>query len=234
MLKFSGIGSAFNPALGNSNAYIRNNTSLLLIDCGGTVFDRLIKNKILDDIKNLYVLITHTHPDHIGSLGDTIFYSYYALGIKPEIVFPEDQLLDGILKGMGVQKEIYHLVGSRSYQLRDTHLGDFSITFDPVSHVENIPSFGIEITNADMKIYYSGDSNSIKSSVLERLKNGDIDRLYQDTCKLDYEGNAHLSLRRLTDIVEPGFRNKVYCMHLDRQFDISEAESLGFSIAEIK
>jgi hypothetical protein len=35
MLKFSGIGSAFNPALGNSNAYIRNNTSLLLIDCGG-------------------------------------------------------------------------------------------------------------------------------------------------------------------------------------------------------
>jgi hypothetical protein len=55
-----------------------------------------------------------------------------------------------------------------------------------------------------MKIYYSGDSNSIKSSVLERLKNGDIDRLYQDTCKLDYEGNAHLSLRRLTDIVEPG------------------------------
>jgi hypothetical protein len=135
---------------------------------------------------------------------------------------------------MGVQKEIYNLVGSRSYQLRDAELGDFSITFEQVSHVDNIPSFGIEIANVDMKVYFSGDSNSIKGSVLERLKSGDIDRLYQDTCKLDYEGNAHLSLRRLTDIVEPGLRNKVYCMHLDRQFDISEAVSLGFNIAEIK
>jgi mRNA degradation ribonuclease J1/J2 len=232
MLKFTGTGSAFNPELGNLNAYIRNQESLLLIDCGGTVFDRLLKNKILDNIKNLYILITHTHPDHIGSLGDTIFYSYYALGVRPVVVFPEEELLSGLLKGMGVQKDIYDFVASRSYHLGDVCLGSYEIEFYPASHVENIPSYGIKISSESKSVYFSGDSNAINTSVLERLKSGELDILYQDTCELDYEGNYHLSLRRLTDIIEPGLRSKVYCMHLDRLFDVNKAKNLGFNVVE--
>jgi hypothetical protein len=51
-LKFIGTGSAFNTNLGNTSAYIKYDNDLLLIDCGESIFERLIKNDILNkDIK---------------------------------------------------------------------------------------------------------------------------------------------------------------------------------------
>ena len=73
MLDFLGLGSAFNTDLGNTSAYIKKNTSLLLIDCGSTVFSKLHRIGLLDGVSDIYVIITHTHADHIGSLSDLIF-----------------------------------------------------------------------------------------------------------------------------------------------------------------
>ena len=49
MLKFIGTGSAFNQDLGNTSAYIKDGETLLLIDCGETVFQRIkeIRRKYL-------------------------------------------------------------------------------------------------------------------------------------------------------------------------------------------
>ena len=77
MLKFIGIGSAFNTKLGNTSAYIKENGVLLLLDCGELTFDRILNMNLLDDVNEVHVAVTHCHPDHIGSLGSFIFYCHF-------------------------------------------------------------------------------------------------------------------------------------------------------------
>jgi len=66
------------------------------------------------------------------------------------------------------------------------------------------------------------------------LECGELHYLYQDTCKADYDGNVHLSLRRLTELISEELRSNVWCMHLDSGFDVSEAKELGFNVVEIE
>ncbi|NLL04494.1 MAG: MBL fold metallo-hydrolase [Clostridiaceae bacterium] len=233
MLNFLGIGSAFNTVLGNTSAFIKNKSSLFLIDCGSTVFNRIQKLDLLADIRSLYITITHTHPDHIGSLGELILYSHYYLNHKPKIFFPNSSLLASILTNMGVDSEFYELISKPSTQIFDENLNTVDLTFIQSSHVKKIPSYSIILKYGVQIIYYSGDSYQIPISIIEGLEKEYIDILYQDTCGLDYEDNPHLSLNKLAECIKPQLRSKIYCMHVDQQFDKSKAISLGFNVSEL-
>ena len=68
-IKFLGIGSAYNTKWLNSNAYFIVANSLYLLDCGESTFGKLMELGILNDNYNgIYVLLTHLHADHAGSL----------------------------------------------------------------------------------------------------------------------------------------------------------------------
>lgn len=233
MLNFIGTGSAFNTELGNTSAFIKNNNSLLIIDCGGTVFHRLQELNLFDKLEDLYIIITHTHPDHVGSLGEVIFYSYYILKRRPTIFFPKKELIEGFLTSIGVSAEMYNLNSFEMIDVNDSHLGEFSIEFLPVSHVDTIPAYGFVMKLNEKLFYYSGDANNISSKVINKILNGEINRVYQDTCGLDYEGNNHLSLRKLCHIVPQEFRYKFYCMHLDKHITEKEIKENGFNVARI-
>lgn len=84
---------------------------------------------------------------------------------------------------------------------------------------------GIKLQNI-----YSGDANNINEIILNKLKSGEIDFMYQDTCGLDYKGNNHLSLKRLCELIPKDLRNKVYCMHLDKHILKEEINSAGFNV----
>ena len=142
MFKFVGIGSAFNTEKGNTSAFLKRDNSLLLIDCGGTVFHRLQELNLLDGLENLYIIITHTHPDHVGSLGEVIFYSYYILKRRVTIFFPKKQLIEGFLTSIGISAEMYKLNSFERIAVNDAQIGEFSIEFLPVSHVDTIPAYG--------------------------------------------------------------------------------------------
>lgn len=230
MIKFTGRGSAFNTELGNTSAFVKNDNSLLVIDCGGTVFHRLQELNLLDGVENLYIIITHTHPDHVGSLGELIFYSYYILKHIPTIFFPNKELIEGFLASIGVSTEMYKLNNFEIVDVNDISLGKFNIKFLPVSHVNTIPAYGFIMKLYDKSFYYSGDANNISSDIINSIMNGEIYRVYQDTCGLDYEGNNHLSLRKLCKIVPFQFRNKVYCMHLDEHITEKEIKDKGFNV----
>lgn len=246
MLKFIGNGSAFNTELGNNSAYIKDGNYLFLIDCGSNIFDRLKTSNILEGVKNIEVLITHFHPDHIGSLGDLIFYAYYVLNAHLTVLTPEGNMLIDILDSMGVNISLYDCV------LIDRKKGSFLVGLDvdikPIltKHVDELICYGYilkynEIADKEYSLgdrvsynstvyYYSGDSNIIPNEIMEIFISGEINMIYQDTCSQDYDGNVHLSIRKLQEYIEPSERHRVYCMHLDEKFDREYAESLGFNV----
>ena len=234
MLKFIGTGSAFNTSLGNNNAYIKNGENLLLTDCGSSTFAKIQERSLLDGIKSVFVLMTHTHPDHVGSLGDLIFYGYYAMGEmgKPNVtvIAPEDLYIEDVLNSIGVKRETYGYVKLK--QGNPIFFSSFSMMINPlkVKHVEELNCYGYVFTYREFNIYYSGDCYEISEVVLDMLNRGIFDFFYQDTCKADYDGNVHLSLRRLTEMVKPEYRKRVFCMHLDNGFNIKEAKELGFNV----
>ena len=234
MLKFVGHGSAFNTKLGNNSAYIKEGNTLFLIDCGSNTFDRIREQNLLEGIEKIYVLITHTHPDHVGSLGDLIFYSYYSMGTMGEpcltVLSPKGVMVSILLASMGVNREIYNLEKfEQDIYIKDK---DFNIYIDGrrVNHVKELHCYAYVIYYKDNTCYYSGDSNEISENILKNLHNGSFDYFYQDTCKADYEGNVHLSLRKLDELIDKDVRHKVYCMHLDEGFSRKEARKLGFNI----
>lgn len=235
MLQFIGTGSAFNTKLGNNSAFIKEGETLFLIDCGSNTFDRLRQSNILEGVKNIYVLLTHTHPDHIGSLGDLIFYSYYSMGKVAEpcltVLCPKGISIALLLKGMGVNPELYELEKFEETKFLQTEGFEVFIDGREVTHVKELKSFAYVLSYNNQDYYYSGDSNEISPNIIGNLEKGAFDYFYQDTCKADYEGNVHLSLNKLQELIKPQFRSKVYCMHLDEGFSKEEAEGLGFNVA---
>ena len=115
-------------------------------------------------------------------------------------------------------------------KVEDREFGEFSVEFLPVSHVKTIPCYGFIMNIEGDTFYYSGDSNNIEDRILEMLKQDELNSLYQDTCGLDYEGNPHMSLRKLKELISKEYRNRVYCMHLDENITREEILESGFNV----
>lgn len=234
MLKFIGVGSAFNTPLGNNNAYIKKGDGLLLIDCGGMTFHQIQEKNLLEGVKNVAVIITHTHPDHIGSLGDLIFYCFYILGINPIIYFPQKSLLSHILDGFGVDSSIYIFESKKNITIEEGPFTGYRIDFRPTLHVDNLPTYGFYLCDSVECIYYSGDSYLLEDEVVDDLESGKINKLYHDTSGLDHENNRHYAFSKLKDKIPVYLRSKVYCMHFDKHTNFDEIRNSGFNIVEIE
>lgn len=235
MLKFIGSGSAFNTKLGNNSAFIKKDKELLLFDCGSSIFERIIHNTLLDGIEKLYILITHLHPDHVGSLGDLIFYTYYKKNFKAIVIYPDYSKIKTYLGTFGIcsqlesEKEHFYTFSYHWEQV----IPDLQIQSHLISHKREIQSYCyLLIPKGEPAIYYSGDGYVIDNSILKQLSEGSISALYQDTSGIDYEGNPHLSITKLASLIPVEFRNKVWCMHLDEYFSIEDAKALGFNVVK--
>lgn len=230
-LKFLGKGSAFNTQLGNTSAYLKINNSLLLIDCGSLVFSKIIENiETLKDLKNVHIIVTHMHPDHIGSIGDLIFYMYYVLNLKVTIYFPKSDEIKKMLLVQGIKDELYNIITINS----SIEISDMEIEVTPVlvSHVSEMHSYGYffkhEYTNEH--IYYSGDCNEPCDTAYQLLELNKLDRIYQDTCFNTYPNNPHLHIDKLYNYMQKSNkRHKVYCMHFDESYIFDSIKKYGFS-----
>ena len=231
-LSFIGNGSAFNIARGNNSAYYLEGNKILILDCGESIFERIIKSNILDKANEVFVAITHLHSDHVGSLPSLIFYNYYKKGIKTHIVSgppQKDEELSHLLTISGV-KGIFNYCDS---DLNNSFVNLKSCTFTPVSHTSALTqSYVITLNFSSQKIYYSGDTNDedyIKK-VAQNLKQND--EFYCDTCLADYPGNVHTNIDRLATLVPLEKRQQVYCMHIDDDKILDKIDKYGFHLAK--
>lgn len=229
---FSGIGNAFNTEMGNTSAYIRVGNDLLMIDCGSAVFKLMNESNVLKNIENIHVIITHTHPDHAGSLGDLVFYAYYVLGIITDVYFADEMWMHTYLKAIGAVSDNYRLHAKQHCVIKGTAFDGMSIDFWPTQHVDVMPSFGSLIQYNEHAIYFSGDSVTLDKRLVTMLAKGELDRIYQDVCDETDKAKIHMRIEHLNELVPLALRSKVYIVHLESEDILNTAKSLGYGIVE--
>ena len=235
-LTFLGRGSAFNPLEGNNSAYFIEDKSLFLIDCGETVFQSLIKNNILNGIEKIYIMITHTHSDHIGSLGTLTSYAYHIMNQKVNIVIPSNpkkerylNYIENILESTNCKEKYYFI---KEKELDNKYKSFNRIIYKETTHSSELDCYGIMFETNKGYIYYSGDTNELNNIKYLIDNNKLIDKIYIDiTLK---ESDNHLDINRLNNEIPNNLKNKIYCMHLDNIETITKAQELGFNIVKIK
>ncbi|HYE10290.1 MAG TPA: MBL fold metallo-hydrolase [Patescibacteria group bacterium] len=227
-LNFIGSGSALNTELGNNCAFIKEEKSILLIDCGSTTFSRIQSLKLLESVREIFVLITHRHPDHIASLGDLIFYANYIIDAHVTVLTPDEENVCTLLRYMGVQKELYTLVKlDKEFKLKNPDF-EILISYVPVQHVEEMPCYGYMIKYKNTYIYYSGDAKDIPKEILQRFVKKELDYIYQDVCSYDHIDNPHMYIERLHELIEEKDRNRLFCMHYDEGLNKTQIQQIGF------
>lgn len=241
-LKFIGTGSCFNFDRGNNSAYMKwgeNNESMLLIDCGCDVCEKIVRNNLLDGVNNLYVAITHLHDDHSGSLGQLIDYCYHVKNIIVDLIFPPQNTIKTMLSTKMVSIDKYQFYGYYSYTNEGTSWFDLGkkgpmIKFTPTSHKEGYDSFSILLSDEDTTILYTGDTNSLDINDIDNKfgESGDKFKLYTECTFTPEFSNVHVYYKTLFGIPEE-YRKNVIVMHLDNNSEnIQELREAGFNIAE--
>ena len=235
-LKFLGRGAAFNPKEGNTSAYFIEGNQLFLIDCGESIFERLIENEVLQGVDNINLMITHTHSDHIGSLGSLVMYSYYVLHKPLNIIMclgaKHLSNIDKILNGFGCPLQMYEYINEKDFD--DKYESFQNIRYMETRHRDDLACYGLLFNTKNGIVYYSGDTrevNNIKNLIDSGQK---IDKLYVDTTTENYPGNVHLYIGTLNETIPDSLREYVYCMHINNDDCIEQAKKYGFNVVEIQ
>ena len=233
-LNFIGNGSAFNVNRGNNCAYYIEGDKILFLDFGENIFEKVIKEKKLKNINEVYVAITHMHTDHVGSLPSLMFY-YSAT--KDKIV----HVVSGDLEKNKELKLFLNITGANEeyFDFCPSNLNnDFKTIkiceFTKVSHAKSLKqSYAISLTlNSGSKIYYTGDTNDTEyvKNVINSLKDGD--EFYCDTCLADSDWNIHTNIDKLNNLVPAEKKKQVYCMHIDNEDLVKKIDEYGFKLAK--
>lgn len=231
-IKFLGIGSAWNIDEDNTSAYIKRDKKMILIDCGESIARKIIKEDVLSDIEELYILISHTHSDHIGSLGTLLFYSKYNKKILNRIVLPKDEEfisnLKEYLRLVDITTEVEYV--DEDFLKKELDLISFDIL--KANHVKNLPCYCFVLEDEESLIYYSADNNNI-DYIKKYIKYPNA-QIYTEICNNPKLQDEHLLLQKLeeaTDILE---RKKIFLMHINEVLSINELKNKGFNIPIIE
>lgn len=231
-IEFLGIGSAWNIKYDNTSAYIKKNNKMILIDCGESIARKIIYDNILDGVDELYILLSHTHSDHVGSLGTLLFYSTYNKRIKNYIVLPNNiEYLNNLkeyLKLVDISSEVIFVDANTLKEIFE--FKTFYIL--KATHVKTLPCYCFVFEDEDNLIYYSADNSNIEYiKHFLQYENAKIYTEITDNSKLSEE---HLELELLERATNVSQRKRIYLMHINESISEEKIKNKGFNIPKIR
>lgn len=232
MIKFLGRGSAF--ADEHNCAFVIENSDFILLDCPMSAFQKIKNMKTeLDKSKEIYILVTHTHGDHISGIGTLIHFAYYVLHMPVHIIVPSKTMCDQIIFLLSeienCNKNAYDVICT---SIKTKCSKDKSTAYDitkekkwfgcaiKTEHV-NLKSgcFGYKLKIDNRPIIYTGDTCTL-TPFESYLENGCT--LYTEIAYI--KSDAHLWIMTNIDYLKT-LKNQninVVLMHLDREQQISD------------
>ena len=158
-LNFIGIGGAFNTKLGSNAAYIKENNKIIFIDFGLDTFEKVEKHKLIEDVEEVYVLITHLHGDHVGGLPTFIQYSYIGFNKVVKIINNSESFTNNVknlLKITAVESSNYEFVNVIDLPF------SFKIELKKTTHTPLLECYSVIFIEKEGKTLYTSDSNDIE------------------------------------------------------------------------
>ncbi|MBR1592482.1 MAG: hypothetical protein IJ666_05670 [Ruminococcus sp.] len=211
---FLGRGSAF--ADENNCAFFVQDNELILIDCPAAAFHKAKKMNLDRDI---FILVTHTHGDHISGVGTMLQYVWFAKGKKLTVVAPSDEVKEDL------KYQLMHIEGCEEEWFDITTADKLDkkwlVSAIPTEHVKPLENrcFGYHLNIDGKNTVYTGDTAVFEP--FERL----IDKntyLYTEISAVN--SGVHLyapdTLPKLKKFAENGVH--VYLMHIDNENIIRE------------
>ena len=231
-LTFLGRGAGFNPAEGSTSAYFLDNGELFLIDCGESVFEAFIKKKLLDSVSSFNVFITHTHSDHVGSMGSLLLYASVTKKIKTNIIRDENMVfapqIETLLKIYGVPNRMYQFVNASALDKRYSRFN--KVRYIKTKHCDELETCAILFETSSGLVFYSGDMKD-PAPILNLIKSGQkIDKIYVDSYNDPAPNPFHFRLDDIYGTIPPELRSRIYCMHFNSSQCVEDALAFGFKV----
>lgn len=223
-LSFIGIGGAYALELGGNSAYLKDDNTLLLIDCCEDATKKLKERSAFENIKNIVIAITHTHADHVAGIGTFIWYCNFLLNIKPKIVINSKTFkehLNSLLKLLGVEERFYEFINQE-----EVIVDNCKIEMVPTTHTPILECFGVMFADNYGKYYYSGDTNDFEN-IKNLVNHNEVNKVYCETSWESY--NAHIDYKLLKTIKS----NKLVLMHFEDIELYKLAKADGFNVAKL-
>lgn len=233
-LNFVGRGAAFNVLEGNTNAYFVENGKLFMVDCGETMFEAMRKRGVLNGVKEVYTLVSHTHSDHCASLGSFGLYCQFVLGTKLKIIVPHNEVYNDDLRRLmtifGNTEKAFELIYEEEV---DGKFEAFdSVRYDLTKHDFMLTCYSFVFETKQGAVFYSADTRVV-DNLLEFLKKHDfIDKIYMEVTDLNNPGDIHLNLDKLLSVIDENTKNKIYMMHFRNDICFKKVIEAGFKVVE--
>lgn len=185
-IKFLGTGGAFDFEKGNASAIVKIGGKNVLIDCGFSTLATLAEKNLAKNID--YILLTHLHADHFGSL--PMLFGYIQHRLKqpvPKIIIPNATFqteIDSILRIMRPDKQ--------SEYVSITKFPELGYIETTNQHLEGMQSFAYYFTEDDHLIYYSGDIGNadVAANFLADRTESTIQVFHETSPRTDLPGHA--------------------------------------------
>ena len=206
-IKFLGTGWFDDIDCGNSSAILSHPQGNILIDCGATVYEKIRRNDLQDSID--YVLLTHLHGDHMGSL-----FALIAKKMKTNkvvLLYPDEWFKELLYKLLGLWFDDH----SKFVDFKPLHDLEGIRSIDTINkHFKNIQTYAYVFEDEDSITYYSGDLNDL-SVTTDFLKWCDTSKkiiIFHETTWREWGKVAHCFYK---DIIEALEWYEVYLYHID-------------------
>ncbi len=213
MLTFLERGSAFSDE--QNCAFFTDGSDLVLTDLSMSGFHKL-RRRGMEGTGHIYVLVTHTHSDHVGGIPMLIHYAFYVWHVPVTVGAPSEvvgkQLKTLISELDGCADAAYEIVDAASLKW-----------VKRVILTEHAPSldgrcFGYQLDIGGRNVIYTGDTSTLEKF----LPYIDGDTVLYTEAASRFSG-VHLHLEKaigtLRTLSESG--TEIYLMHLDDEDAIS-------------